>query len=121
MKIFLICSVRNATPEQIAKQEGYVASCEARGWNVHYPPRDTDQAARGIDICHQNMEAIREADEVHVCYDAASQGVHFDMGVAFSMQKRVYVVSSEIPGPGKSYARMLREWEADESRMEATA
>jgi nucleoside 2-deoxyribosyltransferase len=109
-RIFLICSVRGASPERFAEQAEYVAGLEQRGWVVHYPPRDTDQTATGLAICGQNAAAIRESDEVHVFYSPDSQGTHFDMGVAFALGKRVVVAKSVPYGAGKSYARMLDEW-----------
>lgn len=110
-KVFLICSVRNAPPEYLRRQEGYVTILESEGARVHYPPRDTDQSACGLDICRQNAQAICEADEVHVFYRAESQGTHFDLGVAFALGKPLVVVGNEEYGPGKSYARMIEEWQ----------
>ncbi|HQJ73753.1 MAG TPA: nucleoside 2-deoxyribosyltransferase [Candidatus Dojkabacteria bacterium] len=113
-KIFIICSVRGASPEYREKLESYVEDLEKRGCKVHLPHRDTNQQARGYDICKQNMEAIRQADEVHIFYSSASQGTHFDMGVAFALGKPIVVVENEEYGEGKSYSRMLAEWgEAD--------
>jgi nucleoside 2-deoxyribosyltransferase len=111
MRIFLICSVRSATPERLAEQEAYVRKLESSGHIVHYPPRDTNQHASGIDICRQNREAIRNADEVHVFYSPDSQGTHFDMGMAFALGKPVVVARNVPYGSGKSYPRMLDEWQ----------
>lgn len=111
LHLFLICSVRNASDSTKQAQERYVAHMESLGWVVHYPPRDTNQSAGGLEICRQNLHAIEQSDEVHVFYDSHSQGVHFDMGIAFALRKRVKVANNELYGPGKSYARMLDEWE----------
>jgi len=43
MKIFLICSVRDATDEEKIEQEEYIKRLERAGHGVHWPPRDTDQ------------------------------------------------------------------------------
>lgn len=110
-RIFLICTVRNISDDIKTAQEAYVRTLEAEGATVHYPPRDTNQTASGIDICRQNFHAILNANEVHVFYNETSQGIHFDMGMAFALGKKI-VVASNIPyGEGKSYARMLDEWE----------
>jgi nucleoside 2-deoxyribosyltransferase len=109
-RIFLICSVRGASEEVLRDQLRYVSDQEAAGNTVHYPPRDTNQAATGFDICWQNLEAIESADEVHVFYSPDSQGTHFDMGMAFALGKPVKIAHSVPYGPGKSYARMLDEW-----------
>lgn len=110
-KIFIICSVRGASDEYREKLEQYVSDLEERGYKIHLPHRDTNQQARGIEICKQNMEAIKEADEVHIFYNHTSQGTHFDMGVAFALGKDIVVVENEEFGEGKSYPRMLTEWE----------
>jgi nucleoside 2-deoxyribosyltransferase len=111
MKLFLICSVRGASPEIVKAQEEYVESLERNGHSVHFPPRDTDQSATGLEICRQNAAAILACDEVHVFYLPESQGTHFDMGVAFALNKPIHIAHSIGFGPGKSYARMLTEWE----------
>ena len=112
MKIFLICSVRCVSAETAIKQVEYVKSLESIGYTVHYPPRDTNQSASGLEICRENFNAMFRCDEVHVFYEPGSQGTHFDMGMAFALNRRVVAVNvGELP-PGKSFARMLIEWEA---------
>lgn len=116
MKIFLICSVRNASPGVVAAQEAYVAALERRGHSVYYPPRDTDQTSRGIDICRQNLAAMRGADIIHIFYLPQSQGTHFDMGMAFALGKTISAANqTDCYGPGKSFAKMLWEWETEET------
>lgn len=111
-KIFIICSVRDATKEYQYKLESYVVKLEADGCEVHLPHRDTNQNATGFDICNQNATAIELADEVHIFYNSKSQGTHFDMGVAFSLHKKIVIVENEVYGEGKSYPKMLVEWQA---------
>jgi hypothetical protein len=111
--IFLICSVRNASEETLARQSDYVKSLEDSGHTVHYPPRDTNQKQRGLEICDENLRAMLNAQEIHVFYSPDSQGCHFDMGMAFVLSKitgKRIVVASNVPyGEGKSYPRMLDE------------
>ena len=109
-KVFLVCSVRGASQDVLDAQMAYVSALERDGFRVHYPPRDTNQEAAGINICTQNCAAISDSDEVHVWYSPDSQGTHFDMGVAFAFGKPVVVARNIDYGPGKSYARMLDEW-----------
>jgi nucleoside 2-deoxyribosyltransferase len=111
-KVFIICSVRGTTEEYKKKLEDYVSLLE-RYAIVHLPHRDTDQKARGYDICTQNLNAIKNSDEVHIFYNSASQGTHFDMGAAFALGKKIVVVENEEYGEGKSYPRMLDEWERE--------
>jgi nucleoside 2-deoxyribosyltransferase len=111
-KVFIICSVRCATMEYQNKLVKYTEALEAEGVEVHLPHRDTDQTATSFDICEQNKEAIRISDEVHIFYSPESQGTHFDMGVAFALNKPIKIVESVPYGEGKSYSRMLKEWES---------
>lgn len=110
MKIFVICTVRSADDAYRQKLEDYVASLEDKGHNVHLPHRDTNQTATGLEICTQNCNAIREADEIHIFYNPNSTGTHFDMGCSFALNKKIVVVENVEYGEGKSYPRMLDEW-----------
>lgn len=110
MKIFIICTVRNATTEYQEKLENYVKELEDKQFKVHLPHRDTNQNAKGLEICLQNATAIKESDEVHIFYNKLSQGTHFDMGVAFALGKKIVIVENEVLTEGKSYQRMLVEW-----------
>lgn len=110
MKVFIICTVRNATPAYRDRLEEYVHSLEQEGHQVHLPHRDTDQRGKGYEINRANMEAIKKADEVHIFYSPESQGTHFDMGVSFALGKKIRIVES-VPIPeGKSYQGLLAEW-----------
>jgi hypothetical protein len=112
MNIFIICPVRNASPEIRAKLEAYVKKLESEGHRVHYPPRDTNQDDEvGLNICLQNLKAVAEADEVHVAWDNQSQGVLFDLGIAFTLNKPIRVIKSCFPRripSGKSFPRVIR-------------
>ena len=116
MKDFIICTVRGASEEYKKKLEDYVAKLEGEGHKVHLPHRDTKQDAGGYDICMQNMMAISNADVVHVFYNPDSQGTHFDLGVAFALNKKLLIVENIEFGVGKSFARMITEWEANGKR-----
>ena len=118
MKIFIICTVRNATPEYKTRLENYVKSLEEYGHTVHLPHRDTDQNAKGYNICKQNAAAIFAADEVHILYSSTSQGTHFDMGVAFALNKKIVVIEAEPMTEGKSFNRMLDEWQYIHNTMD---
>ena len=113
MKIFIISSVRDASLLYKQRLEDYVHSLEAEGHQVHLPHRDTEQDSTGLQICKDNREAITWADEVHIFYTPGSQGTHFDMGMAFAMCKPLVVVENAPYGEGKSFPRMLDEWERD--------
>ena len=108
LKTFLICPVRGG---KAAASAGAVASLEAAGWIVHWPPRDTDQDdPTGLRICRDNLAAIRAADVVHVAWDGESQGCLFDLGMAFALGKRVIPLGLPPPTPGKSFQNMVMAW-----------
>ena len=95
-KVFFISPVRQTPPPYVQLRIGtYVWGLEAQGYAVHWPVRDTKQDAPALDICLQNAQALREADEVHIWYDAASQGSIFDLGAA--------VMSLLVVGPPKQF------------------
>ncbi|MFW6311363.1 MAG: nucleoside 2-deoxyribosyltransferase [Nanoarchaeota archaeon] len=112
MKIFIICTVRGASEEYKKRLEDYVSKLESEGHEVHLPHRDTNQKASGYEICTQNSRAIAQSHEVHIFYNPDSQGTHFDMGTAFAYGKKIVVVENVKYGEGKSYPRMLDEWQA---------
>ena len=110
MKIFIICTVRNASAAYRDRLEAHVLELEQLGHQVHLPHRDTDQSGKGYSINLANMKAIKKADEVHIFYSPESQGTHFDMGVSFARDKKISIVEA-VPIPeGKSYQGLLAEW-----------
>jgi hypothetical protein len=117
MKIFIICSVRNAGKEYIERLFQYVENLESMGHSVHFPHRDTNQNASGLDICRQNRAAIKEADEVHLFYSKTSEGSLFDVGMTFMAEifmplKKFKVIENIEYGEGKSFPRMFDEWQS---------
>jgi len=123
MEIFIICTVRNATKEYLEKLYSYVQMLEMQGHTVHYPPRDTDQndeETGGYRICSDNRDAIKSADEVHISYNEKSTGTHFDLGVAFAFNKKIFVFDSpEIDETlPKSFPKMMRYWQNLENNIE---
>ena len=109
LKAFLICPVRGVDPEITKK---YVDGLEHDGFIVHWPPRDTNQEDEtGFNICLQNRQAIEESDCVFVVWDGKSQGCLFDLGMAFAMNKKIYVLNVPPPTEGKSFQNMMRAWE----------
>jgi len=114
MRIFLICTVRLGVTEF---SEEYVSKLEKEGHQVHFPPRDTNQVdpLKGWNICKDNKRAIEDADEIHIIYNPKSQGVHFDMGVAFALSKKVKLINinewPEEKAKSKSFLNMIEVWE----------
>jgi hypothetical protein len=114
-KAFVICPVRNVSPEfkmillaEIAYLEKY--------YEVYYPARDTDQNDdTGFWICNSNLEAIKKAKVVFVTWDGQSQGSLFDLGMAFALKKKIKILSDklfpDVFHGGKSFENMVRKWE----------
>ena len=74
-RIFIMCPVRKATDEEKSFLAGYVRKAEQLGHRVHYPPRDTNQNDEtGLNICLQNRNAIRQANEIHAYWNSSSEG-----------------------------------------------
>lgn len=108
MKAFLICPVRGADQ---ARAEQYVATLEANGVQVHYPPRDTDQNdVSGLRICSDNRAAIEAADVVYIAWDGKSQGSLFDLGMAFAFRKPLVVLEAPEATEHKSFQNMMRDY-----------
>ena len=86
---FLISPVRGADMSALAK---VVERLEVDGWSVYWPARDTNQSDEsGLRICRDNLNAIARSAYVHVVWDGASQGVLFDLGRAFALDKPVVI------------------------------
>ena len=117
-KIFLICPVRNASENQKAFMMDYIAKLESEGNKVHYPARDTNQVdpTGGWQICTDNSNAIKNADEVHIFWDDTSTGTLFDLGVAFASGKPLAVINSEDINISntKSFHNLINYWFVNE-------
>jgi hypothetical protein len=112
-RIYLICPVRSCSEADRRFADAYVEQLERQGYSVHYPPRDVDQTDDGVGlaISEAHREAMLGCDEVHVIWDAASVGSHFDFGMAFMLRawKQIPVVLARPvePTPTKSYGNKL--------------
>lgn len=118
MNIYLVCPVRAVTPEQTAEMDNYVSGLEKEGHHVHYPPRDVDQTdPTGFEICTRHLDAIKKSDRVDIFWDVNSKGSHFDLGMAFALDKRINLVQvyGEIPA-GKSYIAVMKEIQTRQSK-----
>lgn len=108
MKIFLICPVRNATCEENTRIGAYVTGLESVNHSVYWPWRDTQQSdPTGVRICADNRRALTEADEVHIWWSPESKGSHFDLGMAWALNKPIVRANPIEPTPAKSYSNFL--------------
>ena len=107
-RAFLVCPVRGHDPDELMF---IVTTLEGQGWDVHYPPKDTEQQASELRICADNRRAIERAEMVFVVWDGLSQGCLFDLGMAFALHKSVTIIELPAPTVGKSFQSMVRAWE----------
>lgn len=107
--MYVICPVRNANPDITRAIREYVWKFRGWGWKVHFPPDDVDQNdPTGEGICDAHLAAMLDADEVHVFWDEASKGSHFDLGMAYALGKVIVGVQQlSEPSEGKSYWNAL--------------
>ena len=116
MKAFLICPVRGHSPEET---EEIVGRLEAKGWDLHWPHRDTDQNDPvGLRLCENNRAAISEAKRVFIVWDGKSTGSLFDLGMAFALHKPLTVIAAPEATDGKSFQNMMKAWAAAIERRE---
>ena len=109
MKAFLICPVRGIDSNT---QTSIVRNIEESGYDLHWPPRDTNQVDdTGLRICQENKQAIVDADVVFFLWDGKSQGSLFDLGIAFALNKKIEIVDIPELTSGKSFQNMVMEWQ----------
>jgi nucleoside 2-deoxyribosyltransferase len=105
---FLICPVRGVSPDMTGAA---VRTLEQKGYKVHWPHRDTNQNdSTGLQICRENLRAIKTATVIHVIWDGKSQGCLFDLGMAFALGKPVIPLQLPDETPDKSFQNMVRAW-----------
>jgi hypothetical protein len=109
-KVFIICPVRLADENIKSKLNKYTEKLELEGYKVHLPHRDTNQIQSDFDICKQNMKAIKTADEVHIFYLPDSQGIHFDLGVSFALNKKIKLIEHLEIDIDYSFKNMINRW-----------
>jgi len=116
MNIFVIRPIRGIGKE---KDEAYKFqvqeiknTCEfvyGEPVNIYDPAMETDQTGSEVKICQQNLDAIKKADVVYVIWDGNSQGVLFDLGMAFALGKEIRPVIGYFPKmtKEKSFANLI--------------
>lgn len=110
MNIYILCAVRGKTDDHRKSLEDYVSTLENEGHNVHLPHRDTNQNGIEFEICKQNKEAIKWADEIHIFYEPESKGSHFDLGMVFMIEKPIKIIENVNFDSGKCFSRMIEQW-----------
>ena len=118
-KLFLICPVRGLDPDAY---KSAVKQLEDAGYEVHWPPRDTNQFDdTGLRICEDNRAAIEAADVVAIIWDGKSQGCLFDLGMAFVLRKPIVALELPPATQGKSFQNMIDAWAKQSEIPESVA
>ena len=109
MNIYIICAVRNASPERVLEIRKYADQMRYCGHRVHFPPDDAPQEdPTGEAICRAHLKAMKGADEIHVFWDVKSRGSHFDLGMAYALGVKIVPIFCEHPdGQEKSYWKVM--------------
>jgi nucleoside 2-deoxyribosyltransferase len=110
MNVYIICPVRNCSPERTAAIRAHAERLRKSGYTVHFPTDDVNQDdPTGAAICRAHLDAMLAADFVHVFWDVNSKGSHFDLGMAYAMGKPITPVECYEPDPpGKSYWKVMQ-------------
>lgn len=118
MKRYLICPVRKRTHNEQRHLEQWVCEREAVGDKVYFPGRDTgieELPENGMLITEKNLERMEWCEIVDLWYEVSSQGSSFDLGLAFSMDIKIYFPWRNqvewAAEDGDGFACMLLEWE----------
>jgi nucleoside 2-deoxyribosyltransferase len=93
-RVFIIGPVRNMTDVEQSVIANYISGLKQANVEVYYPPVNTDQSdPRGIKICKQNREGIRESQEVIIYWNGKSEGSAFDYGMALALRKPILLMN----------------------------
>lgn len=119
MQVYVICPVRAVTTLQVQEIEKQVRLLEGMGFTVYWPPRNNqyeDTDPTGMAICNANLHAIRAADIVAIWYDWTSTGSHFDLGMAYALQKPLLWLNASGNTTGKAFYNFIRAWSGLDDR-----
>ncbi len=112
MNIYIICPVRRQKEFQGICIEKYVDELEKQGHTVFYPKRDAPQESEtAYEIIESEFKAVQDCDEVHVFWDVESGGSHFDLGMAYALNKTIRMMHLFVPDvEGKSYIKVIEQY-----------
>ncbi|MEI6731955.1 MAG: hypothetical protein WCK90_04725 [archaeon] len=104
---YIICPVRNVTPEVVVILDDYVRKLEAIGRSVHYPPRDVEQDLDpiGIRILLKHRDGMKRCKRVHLYWNGKSEGSFSDFGMALMTDNPIFLINrsdvEKMATPGK--------------------
>lgn len=109
--VFLIADVDENTPQkEISRIQNYVDRLEENGLKVYWPYMDGPKDATKLEEALEYRKVMRMAGSVQVFYTPTNKTFFF-LGLGFGCKKPLTVVKNVEYGPGKSYPRMIDEWQ----------
>ena len=106
--IYILSKVTGAPEGYSDKIVRYAEFLKSNGDSVYIPQLDTDQSMSGFMKCRKNLEAIKDADEIHIFYNDDSPGSKLDIGMALALNKKIVIVENgNINSP---VGKMLEQW-----------
>lgn len=107
MHVYVISPVRRATKRIVDECLRYVAKLLQQGHTPYWPYLHTNQAQHMAGIFADNRAAMLKADRYDVFYDPASQGIAFDLGVAWQIGRPIYVAKVYDRAAGDLWEMLL--------------
>lgn len=89
------------------KMRKHKEALEKEGHEVFIPAFDNLDGMNETQVCTHNLNGIKQAKEVHVIWDARSQGTIFDMGMCFVLNKPVKIIYMN----NKTFPNLLQQME----------
>lgn len=109
--VFLIADVDENTPQkEVSRIQSYVDRLEKNGLKVYWPYMHGPKDATKLEEALEYRRAMKMAGSVHTFYTPTNKTFFF-LGLGFGCKKPLTVVKNVEYGPGKSYPRMIDEWE----------
>jgi hypothetical protein len=109
--VFLIADVDEKTSQQeISRIQNYVDRLEKNGLKVYWPYMDGPKDVSKLEKVLEYRKAMKMAGSVHTFYTTTNKTFFF-LGLGFGCKKPLTVVKNVEYGPGKSYPRMIDEWQ----------
>jgi hypothetical protein len=91
------------------------AFLEEKGHEVFYPSRDLNEHTdtSGFNSVIEKIDAMAEADAVHVIWDDQYKNSYFELGVAMSLSKSIHFVKAIYPDITNvpTYQKVIQMWE----------
>jgi hypothetical protein len=106
--------------EQQKEIDDYARQLQGEGHEVHNPKYAVDQDdATGFNICLGHLHSMMMANRIDVFWDVNSKGSHFDLGMAFALNKPIKLVKIYQPdNEGKSYVKVIQEIQKQTDRVQ---